>query len=132
MRTTRIVTAFVTNNDKFLILKRSDKVKSMRGLWGAISGIIEGNEEPLHRAKTEIYEEVGMQSIRLIRSGNDMLISSPQYPDHQWNIFPFLFETESTKITLNWENSSYQWIKQEEIHQFETVPSLDRVLFNLL
>ena len=58
MRSTKIVTSFLTNNEKILILKRSDKVKSMKGLWAGVSGIIEKNEEPLKRAKIEIFEEV--------------------------------------------------------------------------
>ena len=57
MRSTRIVTSFIKDNDKFLILKRSNKVKTMKGLWAGISGIIENNEEPLNRAKIEIFEE---------------------------------------------------------------------------
>ena len=134
MRSTKIVTSFVSSQDKVLILKRSEKVKSMKGLWGAVSGIIEGDEDPLDRAKIEIYEEIGAKPdiIRLIKTGKDLTISSPQYPDHQWHIFPFLFEMQTTKISLNWENSSYKWIKPEEISQYKTVPSLDEVLFNLL
>jgi len=60
MRSTKIVTSFIKNNNKLLILKRSDKVKSMKGLWSGVSGIIEGNENPLDRAKIEIFEEVGI------------------------------------------------------------------------
>jgi hypothetical protein len=42
MRSTKIVTSFIkNNNNKLLILKRSEKVKSMKGLWSGISGIIE-------------------------------------------------------------------------------------------
>jgi len=41
MRSTRIVTSFLTKNSSFLILKRSNKVKTMKGLWGGVSGIIE-------------------------------------------------------------------------------------------
>ena len=33
----------------------------MKGLWAGISGIIEGNEEPLQRAKIEIFEEIGLE-----------------------------------------------------------------------
>lgn len=134
MRSTKIVTSFVISQDKILILKRSDKVKSMRGLWGAVSGIIEGNEEPLHRAKVEIFEEIGVksESIQLLKAGKDMTVSSPQYPDHQWHIFPFLFKTEKTDVLLNWENSSYKWILPDEINQYDTVPNLDEVLLNLL
>ena len=70
MRATKIVTSFIRDNDKLLILKRSDKVKSMKGLWAGISGIIENNEEPLSRAKIEIFEEVGIteDKINLIKA----------------------------------------------------------------
>lgn len=70
MRTTKIVTSFISNNEKFLILKRSDKVKTMKGLWAGVSGIIEKKEEPLSRAKIEIFEELGIteDKIKLIKS----------------------------------------------------------------
>jgi len=134
MRSTKIVTSFVVSQEKILILKRSNHVKSMKGLWGAVSGIIEGNEDPLHRAKIEIFEEIGAkpESIELLKAGKDMTVSSPQYPDHQWHIFPFLFKMETTEVLLNWENSSYRWISPDDIHQYETVPNLDEVLLNLL
>ena len=47
MRSTKIVTSFIKHNERLLILKRSDEVKTMKGLWAGISGIIERNEEPL-------------------------------------------------------------------------------------
>lgn len=134
MRSTKIVTSFVTSSDKILLLKRSERVKSMRGLWGAVSGIIENGEEPLRRAEIEIFEEIGVESsqIQLLKAGQEMTISSPQYPDHQWAVFPFLFSMRGQKISLNWENSSYVWIEPQKIHKYETVPSLSDVLFNLL
>ena len=60
MHKTKIVTTFLKNSDKILLLKRSQKVKSMKNLWAGISGIIEGDEEPVKRAKIEVYEEVGI------------------------------------------------------------------------
>ena len=134
MRATKIVTSFIRDNDKLLILKRSDKVKSMKGLWAGISGIIENNEEPLARAKIEIFEEVGITNdkINLIKATEEMRISSPQYKNHEWEIFPFLFEANNPKITLNWENSDFKWINIEELENYETVPSIQKVLFNLL
>jgi len=44
MRSTKIVTSFIKNKNKLLILKRSDKVRSMKGLWSGVSGIIEKGE----------------------------------------------------------------------------------------
>ena len=134
MRSTKIVTSFIRDNQKLLILKRSDKVKSMKGLWAGISGIIEKNEEPLKRAKIEIFEEVGIteELITLVKTSEEMRINSPQYENHEWEIFPFLFEAKNPTIKLNWENSEFKWINIEELENYETVPSLQKVLLNLL
>ena len=35
-------------------------------------------------------------------------------------------------IKLNWENSEFQWINIEQLKEFNTVPSLEKVLFSLL
>ena len=134
MRSTKIVTSFLRHNDKVLILKRSNRVKTMKGLWAGVSGIIENNESPLERAKIEIFEELGIieENISLVKSTDEMRVNSPQYKNHEWEIFPFMFETEDPTITLNWENSEFRWIDINELTKFETVPSLQKVLFNLL
>jgi len=134
MRSTKIVTSFIKDNEKLLILKRSDKVKSMKGLWAGISGIIENNEEPLKRAKIEIFEEAGIEEekITLVKAVEEMRVNSPQYKNHEWEIFPFLFQATNPTIKLNWENSDFRWIYIEELKNYETVPSLQKVLFNLL
>jgi 8-oxo-dGTP pyrophosphatase MutT (NUDIX family) len=134
MRSTRIITAFIINNNKILILKRSDKVRSMKGLWSGVSGIIENNEIPINRAKIEIFEEVGIKEnkINLVKSIEKIKITSPQYENHEWEVFPFLFETKETEIKLNWENSEHKWINVNELKNYETVPSLDKILFDLL
>ena len=65
MFSTNIVTSFIKNNDKILILKRSNKVKSMKCLWAGVSGIIEKSDTtPLARAKIEIFEETGIDERR--------------------------------------------------------------------
>lgn len=134
MRSTKIVTSFIKSNEKFLLLKRSNKVKTMKGLWAGVSGIIENDEEPIVRAKIEIDEELGISEdqINLLRSSDKMKVHSPQYENHEWEIFPFLFEVQNPKIKLNWENSEYRWISPEEINDYKTVPSIDKVLFSLL
>ena len=134
MRSTKIVTSFIKDNDKFLLLKRSDTVKTMKGLWAGVSGIIEKNEEPLRRAKIEIFEELGITEgkIKFLKSSAKMKVNSPQYENHEWEIFPFLFEVKNPIIKLNWENSEYKWITVDEIKNYNTVPSIEKVLFSLL
>ncbi len=133
MRKTKIVTSFLINSEEILLLKRSEKVKSMKNLWAGISGIIENNEEPIKRARIEIFEEVGIEesNITLVREGDKMLIESPQYVDHQWEVYPFLFSCDNREIKLNWENSAFKWIDINDMNKFTTVPSLDKVLTRL-
>ena len=56
MHSTKIDTSFIKNNNKLLILKRSDKVRSTKG--SGVSSIIEKEESPVNRAKIEIFEDV--------------------------------------------------------------------------
>ena len=135
LRFTNIVTSFIKNDDKILILKRSDKVKSMKCLWAGVSGIIEKNDTtPLDRAKIEIFEEAGIheEQIELLKAIQQMKILSPQYKNHEWNIFPFLFKAKNPEIKLNWENSEFKWIEPNEIKNYKTVPDLEKILFSLL
>jgi 8-oxo-dGTP pyrophosphatase MutT (NUDIX family) len=134
MYSTKIVTSFIKDNEKLLILKRSNKVKTMKGLWAGVSGIIENDEEPLKRAKIEIFEEAGIteEKIKLIKAVEEMKVNSPQYENHEWEIFPFLFETKNPTIKLNWENSEFKWIDVDELENYETVPNLQKVLLSLL
>ena len=134
MQYTKIVTSFIKNDNNILILKRSNKVKSMKGLWAGVSGIIESDEEPLVRAKIEIFEEVGIEEehLKLLKSPEQIRVESPQYRNHKWEIFPFLFETKNTEIKLNWENSEFKWVEVNQLKEFETVPNLEEILFSLL
>ena len=133
MHKTKIVTSFLKNSEEVLILKRSEKVRSMKNLWAGISGIIEGKEKPIKRAQIEIYEEVGIKGsdIKLVKEGEKILIESPQYKNHQWEVYPFLFSCNKREIKLNWENSDAKWIEIDELDNFTTVPSLDKVLCRL-
>ena len=57
----KAVTCLLINDEgKLLILKRSDKVRTYRCLWGGIAGYVEENEDPYDTAVKEIREEVGI------------------------------------------------------------------------
>ena len=134
MYSTDIVTSFLKDNEKILLLKRSSKVKSMKCLWAGISGMLEKNETPLSRAKIEIFEETGIkeEQIELVNAAKQMKVLSPQYKNHEWNIFPFLFKIENPYVKLNWENSEFKWIEPTQLINYKTVPDLDKILSNLL
>ena len=60
-----------------------------------------------------------------------ILIESPQYDNHQWEVYPFLFSCNNREIKLNWENSDSKWIDVNELSDYATVPNLDKVLTRL-
>ena len=55
MYSTKIDASFIKNNNKLLILKRSDKVRSTKGSRSGVSSIIEKEESPVNRTKIEIF-----------------------------------------------------------------------------
>ena len=60
-------------------------------------------ENPVSRAKIEIFEKVGIieDEITPVKSTEKIKISSTHYENHEWKIFPFLFETKQREIKLN-------------------------------
>ncbi len=131
-----VVTSFLKTGERILILRRSQKVGTHRGQWSAVSGYLEGDEQPLTRATTEIREEVGLPAnqINLLREG-EVLRAFDEATDTVWVIHPFLFEAKSSTIRLDWENSEYRWIEPNQLASYETVPKLretfDRVRYDL-
>ncbi len=122
------VTSFLRCSGRFLILRRSAMV-DMPGLWAGVSGGLEGCEDPLHRARTEILEETGKEDVRLAGRADPCTVEAG---GGTWLIHPFLFDAAGTGVRLNWENDEYRWVRREEINSYETVPSLAEILGTLL
>ena len=123
----RAATAFVYCNGRVLLLRRSRLMRSMPGLWAAVSGVVEGSEDTLERARTEIYEETGMDNVRPLASCAPVAI-----PHHDIVVHPFLFGAYDGVVRLNWENDLYAWIRPTDIVRYRTVPRLDVMLLCLL
>jgi 8-oxo-dGTP diphosphatase len=133
-----IVTAFIEYRGKILLLRRSQKVKTMKGKWAGVSGYIEKSEEPVRRAITEIKEETGFtdKNITFLEEGKPLEAADNMRPNNiTWVVHPFYFRSNTDDIQLDWEHDAYKWIHPSELEKFDTVPRLkeafDRVFFNL-
>ncbi len=124
---THVVSCFIKKNDKILILKRSEKVRSYSGKWATVSGYVEKNEKPEETAFKEIREETGTEG-KLIRKGKIIHVKDNE---GEWFVHPFLFEIKSGNIRIDWEHTDYRWIKPEEIKNYDTVPILKEALENV-
>ena len=133
-----IVTAFIEYRGRILLLRRSQKVKTMKGKWAGVSGYIEKSEEPVRRALTEIEEETGFsnENIKFLEEGKPLEAADNMRPNNiTWVVHPFYFRSNTDDVHLDWEHDAYQWINPSEIEKFDTVPRLKeafgRVFFNL-
>ncbi|MEW6070152.1 MAG: NUDIX domain-containing protein [Candidatus Thermoplasmatota archaeon] len=122
-----VVSCFIIKNDKVLILKRSDKVRSFKGKWATVSGYIEKESADVTAVK-EIKEEIGLgkEELEFIRKG-DLI-----YVNEDWVVHPYLFRAKTDKIKIDWEHVEYRWIKFEEIKNYDTVPRLKEALESAL
>jgi len=120
-----VVTAILRNRGQILIVRRSEKVGTFQGRWSAISGHIEGREDPKHRALVEVREETGLRGI-VFRSAADPVLARDGAT--MYLVHPFLFDAPSRRVHLDWENVEHRWIPPEELHRFATVPRLTDVV----
>jgi 8-oxo-dGTP diphosphatase len=126
-----IVTAFIEYDGKVLLLRRSQRVKTMKGKWAGVSGYIEANERPLIRALKEIEEETGLtnKNVQILREGGPLEAADDMRSDIiVWVVHPFCFRTNNNVVNLDWEHDQYKWVNPDEIENFDTVPRLKEAL----
>jgi 8-oxo-dGTP pyrophosphatase MutT (NUDIX family) len=127
-----VVTVFLEHDKKILLLKRSQKARTMKGLWAGISGYMENNDS-LAQALKEINEETGLsnEKLRLIRVGQPVEVTESNNPGIIWLVHPYLFHSIIHFIKLDWEHDEARWINPNEIQSYDTVPRLKEVLSSL-
>ena len=129
----RVVTVLLMNDEeKILILKRSNKVKTYKGMWGGVAGYIEEKEKPYDTALKEIGEEIGLKEneITFVKKFEPISFTDIYNKEkYDWEVFAFLFKIKSnSKIKIDWEHSEYRWISPSEINKFDTVPKLKEIV----
>lgn len=127
---THVVSCFLLRRDhgydEVLLARRSDRVRTYRGAWGAISGYVEAEMTPLAQAYQEIGEETGFQptDVTLLREG-DALAFRDETIGQDWIVHPFLFlALNPDSARPDWEALGFAWIPPEQVARLATVPRL--------
>jgi len=129
-----VVTIFVRYGDQILLLKRSDKVSTYRGMWYTVAGYLDELKPIREKVLAELQEEVGIGE-EIIAS---LRIAAPQEVTDRdiqktWLFCPVLVELRrKPEIRLDWEHTEARWIKPEELANFVTVPHITECLQSLL
>ena len=123
-----VVTSILRHGERILLLRRSEKVGTNQGKWAGVSGYVEPGETPEQTAPREIREELSIDKFILAGRAAPITIRET---GHIWTIHPFLYETDSEEVTLDWEHTEYQWLLPSQIGEYDTVPGFDRLLADL-
>lgn len=122
-----VLTCFVKCKDKILLLKRSDKVRTYRGLWNTVAGYLDEFKPLEEKAREELQEELGItvKMIKQIKLGEPYEFNDKNI-GKTWIIFPVLVELEKEPmIKLDREHTEYKWIVLDDLKKFDIVPNLE-------
>ena len=98
--------------DTLLLVRRSDRVRTYRGHWAAISGYLEAGATPLEQAREELREELGLgeDDVDLVRIGEPLTFTDDAI-GVTWTVHPFLFRMhDDGEIHTDWEASASRWM----------------------
>jgi 8-oxo-dGTP diphosphatase len=109
---------FIFNDEnKLLIVQRSEKAKWMPMKWGLVGGMIEEGEEPEEAFIREANEETSAE-LENIEHVFDK-------EENKLNVSVFTAKCINPEdIELNDEHNSFKWINIEDLYKFNTVPNL--------
>jgi isopentenyldiphosphate isomerase len=125
-----VITCFVQYEGRILLLRRSDKVGTYRGMWNSVAGYIDEIVPLQQKILEELREELGIREEDIA----EIRIAAPyrsvdEAIDKTWIIFPCLTRLKILpQISLDWEHTQYRWISPEELEGYLIVPDLDKSL----
>lgn len=119
MKTRLMSTAFLFNNDKILMMKRSVERKLAPGVWTGIGGHIEPEEinNPEIAVKREIYEETGIENHRL-SDLNLRYVLLRQKGKEIRKQFVYFGRTDQQQLVQS-DEGELHWLDIETIHELD-------------
>lgn len=111
------------NEYQYLILKRSESIKTYPGIWQTVTGTIETNESALTATIRELKEETSLES--------DNIWCLPyvttffDYYENKVNFAPVFGVLVDFKeiVSISEEHTEFKWADFDECHELMVLPS---------
>jgi ADP-ribose pyrophosphatase YjhB (NUDIX family) len=132
-RSAPVIVIFVKYRDKFLLVKRSERMLTYKGLWSCLAGFVDDEKTTEEKARFEIEEELGLKQtdIKEVKIGETYLFLDKDL-DREWIRHLFLIEITNPNIKLTWEHTEFMWVNLEDAGNFETTPGFKEDLEKIL
>jgi ADP-ribose pyrophosphatase YjhB (NUDIX family) len=128
-----VIVIFVKYRDKFLLVKRSEKMLTYKGLWSCLAGFVDDEKTMEEKVRFEIVEELGLKEtdIKEIKQGDTYLFVDEEL-NREWIRHLFLVEITNPNIKLSWEHTEMLWVLPEDATKNETTPGFKEDLEKIL
>ena len=104
-------------------------------MWIQLGGHADGNTDLLNVARREVFEESGIEKIRLLDEGIfdvdiHLVPKFKDQPSHKHFDIRFIFEANENNKEISFNHESYNvlWIKLEEIKNYNSEVSIKRMI----
>jgi 8-oxo-dGTP diphosphatase len=109
------VAAFIINDSKILIVKKSPNERVDAGLWTVPGGKIHQSEPIIDGLKREVEEETGVKINSYRWIGEDVF----ENEGVMFHAQHFLCQIKEADITLENSLTEFHWITKEEIEKYQ-------------
>lgn len=112
--------------NEVLLLKRSEKVDSFRGLWGFPGGKREDGELSLEAAVREVKEETDLD---ILKKDLTYVFTMRRTPDK--DILFYITNQWKGTVSIDWESQDYAWRNPNDLGGEDMVPT-PKIVFDLI
>ena len=132
-RSAPVIIIFVKYRDKFILVKRSEKMLTYQGLWSCLAGFVDDDKTMEEKVAFEIEEELGLQrtDIKEFKQSDTYLFVDNDL-DREWIRHLFLVEITNPNVKLSWEHSEIVWVMPDEAKNYKTTPGFKEDLAKIL
>lgn len=115
-----MVTAVISSNGKYLVLKRSEKNLTNKGKWQFPEGKVKFGENLISALKREVREETGLGVVDAKLLGIHSSVSKEARG--AFRLFRSVFRCRVVgKINLSGEHSEYAWVDKRQMEKLNFI-----------